>query len=378
MTPKKVTRKNGETRWEDRVYVRNPETGKRERRKITAPTKGEVEAEVQRLRDKERRRRNGIPEPTGDVTYDELADRVLEQYPYSEASKKTLAHNLKHSRRQFGGALVRELSVETIGAWHYRLALKPQTKRNVLKAMRQVLNQGIEWGYLARNPAASVKLPPRRGDNKSPFESWQEVYAVADAIAATDPRYRALVIFASATGLREQEWRALRWQDVDIENRTARVAQTIQDGKIEPAAKNEGSLRTIRLPHRALDALAELPTPITRSQLVFPDRRSSEPIDVDYFRRNEWADALEAAELTPRGPGQMRHTFATLALAQGVPIELVSRQLGHASIRTTLEHYARFLPATDERMLSILDASEADAEADGPKKDLRAAGEAAE
>jgi integrase len=378
VTPWKVTLKNGETRWKVRVRAWDAEKGKLVKRTLTFDTKGACEDELHRLREKERRRRHGIPEPLGDVNYDDLAARVLEQYPYSEASRKTLNHNLKHSRRHFGNSLVRELSAETIGAWHHRLELRPQTKRNVLKAMRQVLSQGVEWGYLATNPAANVKLPKLQSDSAHPFESWDEVNAVAAAIATAHEPYRALVIFASATGLREQEWRALRWQDVDVEKRIARVTQTIRDGKIEQAAKNEGSRRSIRLPRRALDALAELPTPINRGQLVFPDRRSNGPIDVDYLRRNEWADALEAAKLAPRGPGQMRHTFATLALADGVPIELVSKQLGHNSIRTTQEHYARFLPATDERMLMILDASQAGADAGGLKVDSTAAGEAAE
>jgi integrase len=52
---------------------------------------------------------------------------------------------------------------------------------------------------------------------------------------------------------------------------------------------------------------------------------------------------------------QMRHTFATLALAAGADLYWVSRQLGHESIRTTLKHYARFVPAVDDRNLRLLD-----------------------
>jgi integrase len=51
----------------------------------------------------------------------------------------------------------------------------------------------------------------------------------------------------------------------------------------------------------------------------------------------------------------MRHTFATLALAAGADLYWVSRQLGHESIRTTLKHYARFVPAVDDRNLRLLD-----------------------
>ena len=50
----------------------------------------------------------------------------------------------------------------------------------------------------------------------------------------------------------------------------------------------------------------------------------------------------------------MRYAFATLALAAGMPIDFVSRQLGHTDIRTTLRFYARYVPTLEERQLAML------------------------
>jgi integrase len=72
-------------------------------------------------------------------------------------------------------------------------------------------------------------------------------------------------------------------------------------------------------------------------------------------RRSVWKKALETAGLEHRPLYQCRHTFATLALAAGADLYWVSKQLGHANIATTLKHYARFLPAVDERNLKLLD-----------------------
>src|SRR5205823_11270221 len=66
--------------------------------------------------------------------------------------------------------------------------------------------------------------------------------------------------------------------------------------------------------------------------------------------------ALDGAELERRPLYQMRHTYATLALAAGARIEWVSRQMGHRDIRTTLRFYARFVPEVDARNLAALDA----------------------
>jgi integrase len=52
---------------------------------------------------------------------------------------------------------------------------------------------------------------------------------------------------------------------------------------------------------------------------------------------------------------ECRHTYATFMLAAGVPIEWISRQLGHAKIQTTLTHYARWLPRADARIHALID-----------------------
>ena len=79
-------------------------------------------------------------------------------------------------------------------------------------------------------------------------------------------------------------------------------------------------------------------------------------LNLDDWRRRFWYPALDKTGLERRPPYQLRHTFATLALASGASIEWVSRYMGHADIRTTLRYYARFLPETETRNLDLLDA----------------------
>lgn len=184
-----------------------------------------------------------------------------------------------------------------------------------------------------------------------PFESWEEVHAVAGKAGDFGP----LVRFACATGLRPEEWIALQWNDIDLTARTCRVHRTFTAGALSHDAKTAAALRSVALQAAALDALAELPRPLRSSQLVFPGTRGGH-LNLGNFRRRVWYPALDAAELERRPLYQMRHTYATLALAAGARIEWVSRQMGHRDIRTTLRFYARFLPEVDERNLALLDA----------------------
>jgi integrase len=355
---KKVTLKNGETRWTDRVTIDGKKLS------LTFGTKREVEDAKAELRAKARRRQRGIPEAQGSIKYSDLCNRVLDQYAKSEGSRKTLSYALAYSRQRFDGARVHELEPETIGAWLAGLErrdgkpLAARSRASALKAMRQVLNRAVAWRYIDNNPARDVEMPESDADNNHPFESWDEVFAVADAIGSF---YSPLVRFACATGLRPQEWQALQWQDVEVDARTVRVRRTVRSGIVaEGKAKTRGSLRAVQLQRFGLDALADLPTPLTQTQLVLPSPQGR-LINLHNWRGRTWRRALKAAGLDYRSPYAMRDTYATLSLAAHVPVEAIARQMGHVDKNgnpnpaTTLRYYARFLPSVDERNLALLD-----------------------
>jgi integrase len=106
------------------------------------------------------------------------------------------------------------------------------------------------------------------------------------------------------------------------------------------------------LSQRALDALADLPQPIG-GRLMFT-APSGGMVNLSNFRKGVWKKARTDAKVPYRSFDQCRHTYATLTLAAGAPIEWISRQLGHAKIQTTISHYARWLPRADERIHALI------------------------
>jgi integrase len=212
-------------------------------------------------------------------------------------------------------------------------------------------------GYRYDNPASGVEMPKEPIYDAHPFESWSEVERAAGV--ASRPRDRALILFACATGLRPQEWRALKWSDIDTASRSLRVSRTVQNGRIvEAQGKTRGSLRTVLLSKLALSALVSLPTPLRRDQLVFPGK-AGDVLDLAAWRRGPWRRALGGASLAYREPYGMRDTFATLNLTDGAPLEWISEQMGHSEIDTTRKHYARWQRAREYAILDSLDASRA-------------------
>jgi integrase len=258
---------------------------------------------------------------------------------------------LAYSLTAFGSVSVRELLPENIGRWVKHLPVSQKTKQHALGAMRQVLSAGVVWGYLRVSPArpAAVRSPPSQTPDIVPFESWDDVRAVAHAAG----RYESLVVFACATGLRPEEWSALQWKDIKRDARRCAVHRTYASGELRSEGKRDASLRTVLLADLALEALDDLPQALRPDQLVFSASKGGH-ISLSNWRRRVWYPALERAGVERRPLYQMRHTFATLALAAGMPIDFVSRQLGHTDIRTTLRFYARYIPALEERHLAML------------------------
>jgi integrase len=182
--------------------------------------------------------------------------------------------------------------------------------------MRQVLEAGVEWGYLNQNPTrrAAVRAPRQTNSDIRPFQSWDEVQSVAAAAR----RYEALVQFACATGLRPQEWIPLMWGDIDIPSRTLQVNKVCLDGSIHTnQGKTDAAFRAVQLQQRALEALESLPRPLARESLVFPSPGGG-LIDLDKWRSMDPRAVVGAALDTIAGGAAKRlHQRVRDAVASG-------------------------------------------------------------
>ena len=137
----------------------------------------------------------------------------------------------------------------------------------------------------------------------------------------------------------------------------------LQPSGEKPIGKSPGSLAPVQLQGIAVEVLQALPRPLDRNALVFPNL-VGDVWRLQYFRGGFWDKVLKNAGLAHRGPKQTRHTFATLSLTAGAPLEWISKQLRHSNMEITRKHYARWLPAADTRWLAMLDAFAAE-EMDG-------------
>jgi integrase len=278
----------------------------------------------------------------------ELVEQYLAQHEASPVTLEKLRWLLTHAVAAFGERRLDELEPHEIAAW--RMTVRPGYRFEATQALRQVLQRAVVWGLLDVNPAKlGVENPQRRPTEKRPFESWDELEAVAVRLRGC---LGPMVIFAAATGLRPGEWVALEQRDLDREARVAYVRRSFGKGRLK-CTKTETSVRAVPLQAIALAALDQLPAG-GPTDLLFPAPNGGY-LDLHNFRNRDWKPAQRAAGIEPfRRIYDLRHTFATFALRAGISTFDLSRYMG-ASLTMIDRHYGHLARDGREHAIRLLD-----------------------
>jgi integrase len=322
-------------------------TGGRESKRVQRGgfcNESDARAALQRALEKHRRERG-----TGRrVTLAEFVEEYLAQHEVSPVTLAKLRFLLSHAVQAFGNYYLDELDPIEISAW--RMSVSPGYRFEATQALRQVLARAVVWRLLEVNPAKQgVENPQRRRTEKRPFESWEQVEALADRLG---PQLGAMVLFAAATGMRPGEWIALENRDIDRAARVAYVNRSYGKGRLT-TPKTEASIRAVPLQARALAALDQLPTG-GPSDLLFPAERGGY-LDLHNFRNRYWKPAQTVLGIEPfRRIYDLRHTFATFALRAGVSTFELSRYMG-ASLTMIDRHYGHLARDGREHVIRLLD-----------------------
>jgi integrase len=285
-----------------------------------------------------------------------LADLVavyLTQHGGEPETVEKLRWLLAKAVRAFGHRRINQLRPADIAAW--RMTIPAGHRFEATQALRQVLARAVSWGMIDVNPAKQgIDNPQRRGTEKRPFESWDELNALASELG---PRLGPMVLFAAATGLRPGEWMALEHRDIDRDARVLYVRRAWRNGRLK-CPKSEASIRAVPLQAIALAALEQLPSN-PRSLLVFATSRGGY-FDLHNFRTRYWKPAQLAVGVTPlRRIYDLRHTFATFALRAGISTFELSRYMG-TSIGMIDRHYGHLARDGRDHAIRLLDGFKAE------------------
>ena len=217
-------------------------------------------------------------------------------------------------------------------------SLSPRVVRGVHTLLHNCLEQAVAERLILSNPAQGCKLPQleKREMKILPQEKIGLYLAEAEKRGLLAAFYLELT-----TGLRRGELLGLKWSDIDLEKGDLRVQRQIGriDGKIiEMPLKTKNAYRTLPLSADAIDVLMQQRRKTGNSEWVFPSPTGG-PMSPDSVL-HMLHRVLKRAGLPKVRFHDLRHTFATLALQNGVDIKTVSGMLGHFSAGFTLDTYA--------------------------------------
>jgi len=349
-------RKRKDGRWEGRYTAgHDPATGKPIYKNVLGKTQAEVKEKLKRAIEETR----GLDiVKAGQYTLGQWMDVWFENYaklkvrPSSHQTYKGYINN--HIKPYVGNIplskltsldlqklykmLLTEGRIDRIESKNQPKGLSAKTVRNINQIISSALNLAKEQKLLASNPAEACALPrvEHREMKTLPVEQLTSFLREAKETGVYEMYYIEL-----ATGLRRGELLGLKWQDIDMVNGTIRVQRQVAriDGEIvEAPLKTKNSYRTVSIGPDAIEVLKEQKKKVGDSEYVFPSPNGG-PISPDSVL-NMLHRVLERAGLPKIRFHDLRHTFATLALQNGVDIKTVSGMLGHFSAGFTLDTYA--------------------------------------
>lgn len=244
---------------------------------------------------------------------------------------------------------------------YYAETLKPATIYKIHKLLNAAFKKAVITRKIIRNPMDAVEAPKVTQDEIVVF-TFAELLRLF-RVLKRNPRWQKYYTFYClllVTGMRIGELCALEFEDIDFENREIHVCKT-KVGRTgnkfnEPKTKSGKRYIPVVFP-KALQRIRMLrhsDNSVTRVTGLLFRTRLGNAWGYNNVRR-DWCMICEEAGVELKHIHAFRHTFATAALAKGIPILEVSRILGHSNANTTLKMYGHAMPGFNQRLLADYD-----------------------
>lgn len=222
-----------------------------------------------------------------------------------------------------------------------------------------ILSDAVEWQLIISNPANRVKPPKAKKKDISHYNE-EQLFVLLQKLDSEPINYRLMVYLAITGGLRRGEIMGLDWSDIDFEKKTLEVKKSSQylpsHGVFLKDPKNESSKRILTLPTTTILLLLDFKAYQEESKSNAGDKWkesdriftawNGEPAHPDTI--SGWfAEFIRKSKLPHITFHGLRHTNASLLIAEGLDLKTISTRLGHSTVSTTTDIYAHALRKPD-------------------------------
>lgn len=336
-----------------------------------------------------------VPGAEKKLTVQQLSERWMKEFCEMQLTPGTCINHKTHLDRRilprFGSTKISDITPYSVQKFindsytggerfdqNKGKPLSPATIKKLWNTMSAMFSWAVDQGLIAENPCRKVHTIRQDREN-SDIKAWnlEETAAFLQALEEQDISIQFKLFFHLALfcGARRGEIIALRWTDIDWDRKQIYISKSVFTAKgevIEKKPKTKSSIRYIGIDDVCLELLQRW----QRQQFIYQnsiknywqgedfifiqDNGSrmypSTPYKkfktvINRYNQNRMKNQPELPEISMHG---LRHTSATLLIAEGVDMKTVSARLGHAKTSTTMDIYAHALASADQKATNIL------------------------
>jgi integrase len=305
-------------------------------------------------------------------TVREYGERWLKSYAkvqLRETTSKLYGQMLRnHVYPVIGTKALSEVSrddIKTIIANMLSKGLSRSTVHGAIAPLREMFNHAIEDKLVLANPASRIgRFTKQKGDSRmraNPL-SREELSLFLETARVNYPRYYPLLLCLARTGMRLGEALGLQWGDIDFQGRFIEIRRSYTHGKV--VLPKNGKMRRVDMSIQLTETLKALSRERKEETLkkgwrdmpewVFVNRDGG-LLDGNNLYNRVFKKCLAKAGLRQVRIHDLRHTFASLLISQGESLAYVKDQLGHHSIKVTVDIYGHLVPGANKAAVDKLD-----------------------
>lgn len=320
---------------------------------------------------------SGIRTDTRTLTFHEFANAWLEERimagEIEEGTIRRLRYHIKTLSSHIGNVRLTELNAETITSLYIKLknggslqgeSLSGTTVSHMAVTLKCILEDAVNRDIVLRNPCQKVRRPRRDTKEKAALSEIEARRLIRLLIEGEPTAFKMGTLFALTCGLRCEELVGLRWCDYDKEKRTIRISHAMPcDSRQLKEPKSGAGKRTIPLSAETFKRIEEwrgvqakyllsIGAPPTQTTPILTTEAGGFIYSENLSRW--WGKFRERNGFEGYSLHQLRHTFATLLVANGVDIVTAKTLMGHSDTKMLTELYAHVVPENVSKATELI------------------------
>lgn len=317
------------------------------------------------------RKCKGMASLNENMRFSELAEWYLENYAKNKLkpiTAYTYEGQIKnHLLPELGNMKLKDFTPAKITAFFKTRTYQPATCRKVYVILQSIFARAVEQGFIKETPCTKAVILPKAETpkEKKPFLNEYQAKELLKMVEEST-QFNRIIKVLLYTGMRSGECLALRWQDIDFENRTIHIENTLTDvgGKhwLQPPKTKTSNryialsdvLAEIFLEQKQYDdeKLAKLGKEYMYPEMVFTSD-SGKYVDRSSLN-TQFRKFVKGTDFDFVTLHSLRHCNATLLINSGIDLKIVSELLGHSDVSTTANVYADVLDSAKAKVADLI------------------------